>query len=272
MKDVALWSSLPAFLAIADHGGLTAAARATGQSAATLSRHIATLEAHLGQRLVHRGARGYRLTPEGDALLPLAREMEAGARRITDLSASAPAPPMLRLSAGPWTALWLAHHLPTAPDWQVEITPAVGLTDIARRDMDIGIRNARPSQPWLAGKRVGRVSYAAYGTAGGADAWITLSGAAARLPSARWAARQSGERGPATPDVRIAAALAAAGHGQVVLPCFVAPLVPGLVQTGPEITALCSEEWLVSHHNARTDPPLRAALKAIGQTLAGKSA
>lgn len=271
MKDAALWTSLPAFLAIAEHGGLTAAARATGQSAATLSRHMAALESHLGQRLVHRGARGYRLTPEGRDLLPLAREMQSRAARIAQLGAARPAP-RFRLSAGPWTALWLARALPPAPDWQVEITPAIGLSDIARRDMDIGIRNARPTHPWLAGQRVGRVWYAAYGHPSGATGWITLTGAAARLPSAQWTARQPGTRGPQTPDPIVAAALAAAGQGRIVLPSFAAELTPGLTQLGPTIDALTSEEWLVSHHDARTDPPLRAALKQIARQLASKAA
>lgn len=272
MKDAALWSALPAFLAIAEHGGLSAAARATGQSAATLSRHIAALETQLGHRLVHRGARGYQLTADGRDLLPLARQMGSHANRITQWAGRDPAPPLFRLSAGPWTALWLAHHLPNAADWRIEITPAIGLSDIARRDMDIGIRNARPTQPWLAGQRVGRVLYAAFGAPDGADAWIALTGAAARLPSAQWTSRQSGASGPSTPDPMIAAALAAAGHGRLVLPIFAGTLVPGLTQLGPEIDALTSDEWLVSHHDARKDPPLHAALRAIAQTLSAKSA
>jgi hypothetical protein len=40
-----------------------------------------------------------------------------------------------------------------------------------------------------------------------------------------------------------------------------------LRQIGPEISELLHEEWLVSHHDARHDPPVRAALDAVAAVL-----
>lgn len=66
---------LAAFLAIADTSGLAGAARATGISQPTLSRHMQRLESNLGKRLFLRGAKGYALTAEGRALVPMVRRM-----------------------------------------------------------------------------------------------------------------------------------------------------------------------------------------------------
>jgi DNA-binding transcriptional LysR family regulator len=56
------------FNLVARHGGFGRAARASGRPKATLSRRVAELESSLGMRLLERGARGLKLTQEGQAL------------------------------------------------------------------------------------------------------------------------------------------------------------------------------------------------------------
>lgn len=277
MKDQVLWTALPAFLAIADHGGLTAAAQHSGHSAATLSRHITRLEQHLGKRLFLRGAQGYQLSPEGRALLPLARRMAHDADQIERWTADAPAPPSLRISAGPWTARWLAQAIdPQDISWRPSFVSAVARTDIARRAVDIGIRNARPTQSWLAGQKIGTVRYAVFARDPDVPGWITLTEDAARLPSAQWVAAhvtRSGAPVSARTNCPIlGATLAAQGHGRIVLPLFAGALTSGLTRIGAPIDALTSEEWLVSHHEARFDPQIRQALTDVRAALKGKPA
>jgi LysR family nitrogen assimilation transcriptional regulator len=57
------------FVAIADAGSLTEAARRLGVAQPALSQHVLALEAELQTRLLDRGARGVRLTPAGLTLL-----------------------------------------------------------------------------------------------------------------------------------------------------------------------------------------------------------
>lgn len=269
MKDTILWSTLPVFLDIAEKGGLSAAARASGQSAATLSRQIARLEKHLGKRLFLRSRKGYELSSDGKALLPLARRMAQQADIIDGWHKGTTAAARIRISAGPWTALRLARSLPPADDiWRPVFVTSVARLDIARREVDIGIRNARPTQSWLAGRRIGHVRYAPYAGNASTKGWIALTGDAAHLPTAKWVAAQTDA--PITAEAsspQIAATLAAAGHGTVVLPTFAAELMPGLIKVGSDIDALTSEEWLISHHEARFDPALRAALDAVAAAL-----
>ena len=60
--------ALTDFHLVASHGGFGRASRASGQSKATLSRHVRELEDSLGVRLIERGARTLRLTDEGAVL------------------------------------------------------------------------------------------------------------------------------------------------------------------------------------------------------------
>ncbi len=71
------WKSLPAFLAVARHGSLRAAAEHMGGTHATLRRQVEALEAQLGTQLFRRGTDGLSLTAAGRRLLPQALEAEA---------------------------------------------------------------------------------------------------------------------------------------------------------------------------------------------------
>ena len=64
------------FLAVLDHGGFTAAARAVNSTQSTVSAKLARLEEQAGHRLLERNKRGIvSLTPEGEAIERMAREI-----------------------------------------------------------------------------------------------------------------------------------------------------------------------------------------------------
>lgn len=65
------------FIAVADAGSLTAAARRLGMPLATVSRKVAELESHLNTRLLHRTTRQLSLTEAGSSY-------EAACRRILE--------------------------------------------------------------------------------------------------------------------------------------------------------------------------------------------
>lgn len=65
------------FVAVAEHGGFSAAAHASYRSQSRVSAHVARLERALGVRLFDRSARPAVPTPEGRAVLPHARAMLA---------------------------------------------------------------------------------------------------------------------------------------------------------------------------------------------------
>ncbi|MBF9033028.1 LysR family transcriptional regulator [Rhodobacterales bacterium HKCCE2091] len=271
MESTPRLDDLSLFLAVADAGGLSGAAKATGASVPTLSRRMTRLETDLGRRLFARGPQGYRLTAEGRALADEAAPLRDAAARLARFADSG-GPVTVRITAGQWTSQFLARSLgrawsPQAP-WRPEFLAANANVDLARREADIGIRNRRPEQPWLAGRRTRRIAYAPFATGPGVRGYVTLPKDAATTPSERWLrAGHEAEIVATASTARLAADLALAGIGRVILPVFAAALQPGLEQVGPEIAELSHDEWLVSHHDARHDPPIRSALDAVTAIL-----
>lgn len=274
MKDDLAWDDLALFCAVARTGTLSDAAARTGTSAATLSRRMTALEARMGRRLFLHGARGYGLSGDGRALLDRAEPMEAAAAGIAQWRAGVSGPVRVRISAGTWTALHLAAHLgefwrPSC-GWVPEFLRCNRDMDIARREIDIGVRNRRPDQSWLAGRMTGHVSYAAYARDGTVTGWIGMSEDAAQTPSSRWV--RSHADGPVVStanDPKLALAMAEAGIGKLVLPRFVGDGIARLARVSEPIAALRSEEWLVCHHEARHERPVRQALEALARFLGG---
>ena len=85
-------TQLRQFLAVVDTGSFTRAANALNVAQPSLSGGIAELERQLGTRLFVRERRRIRLTPAGNALLPLARGIEAGFHQAEVQVGSLPAP------------------------------------------------------------------------------------------------------------------------------------------------------------------------------------
>ena len=83
------WASLTAFVAVAEHGGFSAAAGQLHLTQPAISKRIALLEASLDARLFDRLGRQILLTEAGRLLLPRAKQMlaeaEAARRAIDDL-------------------------------------------------------------------------------------------------------------------------------------------------------------------------------------------
>jgi DNA-binding transcriptional LysR family regulator len=78
---------LVAFVAVAQHGGFSAAAKALYRSQPRVSNHVAALEQELGVKLFDRSAHPAALTPEGRALLPHAQQILQRLALLSELGA-----------------------------------------------------------------------------------------------------------------------------------------------------------------------------------------
>lgn len=159
--DWALWRS---FLAVADTGSLSAAARALGLTQPTVGRHIDTLEAAVGQSLFLRTAQGLAITQAALALVPEAQAMQLTAESLARRASSVP-------EAGVGTVRIAASHVvgtevlpialsPLLADHQglaVELALSNTSADLLRREADLAIRMVRPSQGSLVARRLGPV-------------------------------------------------------------------------------------------------------------------
>ncbi|MEM1235676.1 MAG: LysR family transcriptional regulator [Pseudomonadota bacterium] len=253
------WDDLRLFLAIARHGGLAGAARETGASAPTLGRRMVALEARLGAELFERHARGYALTPEGEALVEKVERAEAEIAPLAETRQL----PLVKISAGSWMTWYLCRHAAQIDTGQARIRfiSADHRLDIARREAVIGIRNTRPEQVGLAARRVGEVRFGVFGSEGAP--WAAVDGP---TPSAAWVAAQEGARIEVN-NPRSALDLAMAGAARAVLPTFVGE-AHGLKLLHP-VEALRHDQWIVSHDEARHTGAVRAVLRAVGRIVDG---
>ncbi|MEO1577782.1 MAG: LysR family transcriptional regulator [Pseudomonadota bacterium] len=277
MKTDPNWTDYAYFAAIARHGGLQRAADTMGVSAATLSRRMRAFEIQVGRRLFLHGADGYALTPDGRALWDRTQRMEAVATEINLWREAASGPVCVRISAGTWTARDLAENVAAywtpGQTWLPEFVHCEEMMDIARREIDIGIRNARPTQPWLAGRRVGTVQFAVYGAGPEVTGWIGPAHGMTITPSVKWMLDTHGDAIVTKANCpQIAYALAVAGIGRVVLPTFMGGRLPGLMRLSEDIDALTSGQWLISHQDGRNEPAVRAALDALAEYLTRRDA
>ncbi|RYH06273.1 LysR family transcriptional regulator [Tropicimonas sp. IMCC6043] len=273
MKPPLHLDDLSLFLDVAEAGSLGAASAKSGLSVPTLGRRMTRLEAQMGRRLFLRGARGYALTADGRALAEEAAGLPAAVERVARWR-SGGGVARVRITAGLWTSRFLASRITQiwSPDasWVPEFLASNRNVDIARREADIGIRNSRPEQDWLAGRRTRRVDYAEYGVSPEVTGYITLPRDGPTTPSERWLWRNRANRVVMlASDARLAMDLARAGVGRVLLPCFAGDPEPGLSRLSDTVSDIAHEEWLVCHHAARHDPPVRAALEALAGLLTG---
>ena len=72
------------FIAAAEGGSFSAAARSLYISHSTVCRSVSSLEEELGVRLFERSSRDFRLTPAGEALLPQAQNLLDAAESIKE--------------------------------------------------------------------------------------------------------------------------------------------------------------------------------------------
>jgi len=258
------WNDLAAFLAIAQHGGLTAAAREIGSSAPTLGRRMRALERSLGRELFIRRTHSYDLTEEGARLRADLLPAEA-----TIAAATVPHTPdhlpTVRVAAGTWTMLALVQVLPsligTPADLRLRLLQGEAKLSIPRREAAIGFRSSRPRAQGLAGRLLRKVTFAPYAVDGAPAEWIVVR---ADTPSAQWVVEQCAQAIAVETDApRLAMDLALQGMGRVVLPTFLGDKDARLVRVGEEIDALSHDQWLVTHDQDRHLPEVRRVLDRI---------
>lgn len=156
------WSLVQAFLAVAETGSLSGAARALGTSQPTLGRQIKAIETQLGADLFLRQARGLALSETGAALMAPAQAMRAAAGQIA-LTAAGRAERLegtVRITA---SVAMAAYHLPpiiakirlAEPQIAIELVPSDATTNLLYREADIAVRMYRPTQLDLVTQHLG---------------------------------------------------------------------------------------------------------------------
>ncbi len=159
------WALVEVFLAVADTGSLSEAARQLGTSQPTVGRQIRQIEDQLQVSLFHRHARGLQLTEAGAALRPHARAMREAAFAL-GLAAAGQSDQMsgtVRITASEAASV---YHLPAiiaqlrqdAPEISVELVPSDTSENLLFREADIAVRMFRSEQLDIITKYLGEIT------------------------------------------------------------------------------------------------------------------
>ena len=165
------WTLLRSFLAVVEGGSLSAAAKGIGATQPTLSRHIRELETALGVILFTRSAQGLDPTKAALTLVDDARAMGAAAEALA-LKAQGRSQQLfgtVRITASVIVANLMLPPILAAlrqaePSIQIEVVASGTNQNLLRRDADIAIRMADPTQNALIARKLGETPMGLFAT------------------------------------------------------------------------------------------------------------
>ncbi|MEL0083948.1 MAG: LysR family transcriptional regulator [Gammaproteobacteria bacterium] len=165
------WDDFRIFLAVADNGSLSGAARELRVTHSTVFRRINAMEERVGVTLFEREASGYALTLEGEEVLEHARRMETESELIEqklsggDLKLSG----TIRVATMEGLAMvllpaFIKRFREEHPEIRVDMVISSQVFNLSRKEADVAIRMGQSAPPeHLTGRRIGTVSWAVYG-------------------------------------------------------------------------------------------------------------
>jgi len=152
-------SALRVFEAAARYESFNRAAEALHVTPSAVSHQVRSLEEFLGVALFHRLNRQVTLTAEGRAYLPPIRDALEQIHVATEQIRGRVATHVLALSVAPafasgWLMPRLAKFQLAHPELEVRLISSVEVADLARSDVDVGIRTGSGDWPGLASHRL----------------------------------------------------------------------------------------------------------------------
>jgi DNA-binding transcriptional LysR family regulator len=278
------WDDVRFFLAIARTRSLSGAARALRVDHATVGRRIEAFEEKLGSKLFDRTPDGFALTAAGQAILNQSEAMENAAASVDRLVYGHDA----RLSGQVRVATTegLAHAIvipaltalaESHPQLQAEVMADPRPLSIARRQADIAVRLARPTDADLVCRKLGDCGFALYASrrylaahdtpergaalAGhtsisylGAPSWFSEALAGARVVLF-------------SNSTFVQMGAVAAGIGITLMPCFLGDDHPQLRRLWPADPPELHPVWMIIHRDLRRVARIRLVATAITEVF-----
>lgn len=285
------WDTYRYFLAVADTGSLSAAARALGVSQPTVGRQVQMLEQALNVRLFDRRPDGYAMTEAGSRILDLVQDIDGTMRvierRIGDENGKLAGKVRITAAQGIGT-YWLpeqVHRLTQRyPDVEIELSVCVPPLDLARHQADIAIRLGEPGDDSLIVRRVATVCFGLFAASSylaqrgepqclddlaGHDI-IESSGEIANLPQVK-ILRDHAVGGQA---VRFACdnlltqfSAMVAGCGLLALPLYMAWAVPEVRRVLAESFEVEVDLWLLTHRDHKETARVHVVIEHLCNAL-----
>ena len=148
------FGAIPAFVAVVENGGFSAAARALGVSKSAVSKRINQLEEDLGVRLLYRTTRKLSLTEAGERYFEHAAEALSAASRAEDAVAELQGEPQGKLKISSPMSFGRLHVAPLIPKMlkrypklDIELVMDDRTMDLVAEGIDVAIRSSSGGLP-----------------------------------------------------------------------------------------------------------------------------
>ncbi len=284
------WDGLRYFVAAAEGGSLTAAAKALGSNQPTVGRHIDTLEEELGIKLFQRSVKGLTLTDEGAQLLDHCRVIESQIVKIRrTVSGEEEVSGTVRIALPEGLCLevltpLLPQFYRQYPDIRLILNVSAGAANLTRGEADIALRLFRPRESELVVKQIGQMRMGLYASRAYIHAFghpseigdleqhrlIAYGDQLSSMPENRWLNDQAPQAAQVlssdSTSTRLQATLA--GVGISILPQTIAQKNPKLLPLLENIQLPGYELWLVYHNDLRHIARIRAVVSFLVSNLA----
>ncbi|NTF87870.1 LysR family transcriptional regulator [Agrobacterium rhizogenes] len=158
------WDFYRTFLAVLQHGSLSAAARELGLTQPTIGRHIDALEEAIGAELFTRSQQGLLPTDAALALRPYAETLANTTAALLRVASSSRdrVSGTVRISASEVIGVEvlppiLAGLQAAYPDLTIELSASDAVEDLLQREADIAVRMVAPAQDVLLARYIGSI-------------------------------------------------------------------------------------------------------------------
>lgn len=278
------WDTYRYFLAVADTGSLSAAARTLTVSQPTVGRQIQMLEQALNVRLFDRRPDGYAVTDAGLHILDLVRDIDGAMqliqRRVGGENGKLGGKVRITAAQGIGT-YWLPEQIYRLtrqyPEIEIELSVCVPALDLSRHEADIAIRLGDPADDSLIGRCVSKVCFGLFAASGylarhgeprcledlADHSIIESSGEITNLPQAKILRDHAG--GGET--VRFACDNLLAQFSAMVTGCGLLAVPLYMADAAPEIRRVLADSfevevdlWLLTHRDHKETASVRAVI------------
>lgn len=276
------WEDMRHFIALAEEGTLSGAARALKVDHATVGRRVSALEHSLGSTLIERLPKRWVLTETGQHIATLAQGMQVQAYML-ERAARARHTPLsgtVTLSTPPaFAGHFLAPRLPTLrhlyPDIHLSLIGSAGVASLAQQEADIAVRISRPTEASSVARKLGSMEFWLYAAPGYEERpeaeweFIAYGTALDHVLEQQWLKSFAGERPIIfrSNDLASQAAAARAGVGIAALPCFLAYQDTKLAPLAVNLQAAVRDIYLIVHADLRRMPAVRAVLEFVAEQI-----
>jgi DNA-binding transcriptional LysR family regulator len=282
------WTLCRSFLAVLRRGSLAQAAKQLGLTHPTLKRHLDEMERVLGVKLFTRSPDGLAPTEQALSLRGAAETMEAAHGQLVRIASTIDGQlsGTVRISASEIIGHEVLPPILTGlrekhPALAFELILSNQIEDILRRDADIAIRMARPTQAALVARLIGRKEIGLFAHA----TWLKTHGTPKDIQSLIKQKCLIGyDRNPAILEALRANGIKADRNAFALrsdsdlaqLAALRAGLGPGMCQVAlakPPLRRICPtirhqlEIWLVTHADLRNTSNIRAVLDFLATKL-----